>query len=219
MPASDYALSDLLMFTSEVYLRLFIRFNEAAWPLQLLALAAGLAIPLLLTQGFPLARRLAMMLLALAWVATGLGFMGNFYAPINWPVYWFGFAFVAQAMLIGAVAGFFYLPDRISLTGGRGPWLIGLWMLGLLGLPWLTVAATGELAALALFGMTPDVTAAVSIAALILVPRRIRWLLLVIPLLWCAFSAVTLYALGTTGPMLVPLAGLVLGVVAVFLRD
>lgn len=219
MPATGYSLSDLLMFTPEVYLRLFVRFNEAVWPLQLLALAAGLAIPVLLTQRFPLARRLAVMLLALAWIATGLGFMGNFYAPINWPVGYFGFAFVAQAMLVGAVAGFFYLPDRISLRAGRGPWLIGFWLASLLGLPWLTVLATGQLAGLAVFGMTPDVTATASVAALVLLPRRLRWLLLVIPLVWCLFSTATLYALNMQVPMLVPLAGVVMGIVAVFLRD
>jgi hypothetical protein len=45
------------------------------------------------------------------------------------------------------------------------------------------------------FGVAPDPTAIATVAALALVRGRIRWLLLFIPLLWCALAAATLWAM------------------------
>jgi hypothetical protein len=215
----DYALSDLVMFTPEVYLRLFVRFNEAVWPLQLLVLAAGVAIPLLLTRQRLMARKLAVALLALAWVACAFGFVGNFYAPINWPAAWFGHAFVAQAMVIGAIAGIWQSPARWQPKSRRGSSLMAVWLLMLLVLPWLTMAAAGDVRALALFGLTPDLTALGSILLSALVSRSVRWVLLLIPALWCGFSTLTLWALDMLFPVIVPLVGLLAAVVIAFLPD
>lgn len=217
--AWDYTLSDLVMFTPEVYLRLFIRLNEAVWPLQLLALAAGVAIPLLLTRRALMARKLAIALLAMAWVSCGLGFMGHFYAPINWPVAYFGYAFVAQALLTAAVTGIWQPPARWSPRGPRGSGLLALWVLMLLVLPGLTMAAASDVRALAIFGLTPDLTVLGAILVSTLSPRKLRWILLLIPALWCGFSALTLLALDMLFPVLVPLAGLLAILVAVFLPD
>ncbi len=49
-----------------------------------------------------------------------------------------------------------------------------------------------------IFGVTPDPTAIGTLATLALVRGRIRWLLLVVPLLWCAVAAATLWAMKTT---------------------
>ncbi|MDX1634910.1 MAG: DUF6064 family protein [Marinobacter sp.] len=215
----DYALSDLVMFTPEVYLRLFVRFNEAVWPLQLVALVAGLAIPLLLTRATVLARKLAVALLALAWIFTGLGFTAEYYAPINWPVTYFGYAFVAQAMVTAAVAGAWRPPARLAPAQGRGRLLLVLWALVLLVLPWLTPATAGEASAIALFGLTPDVTATGSLLLAPLLTRAWRWLLVLLPLLWCLFSLLTLYTLGLALAMLVPLAGILLALVVLPLPD
>lgn len=217
--AWDYALSDLVMFTPEVYLRLFVRFNEAVWPLQLVALVAGLAIPILLTRPTVLARKLAVVLMALAWIFTGLGFMEEYYAPINWPVTYFAYAFVAQAMALAAVAGVWQPPVRLVPGHGPGGTLLGLWLLVLVALPWLTAAAAGELAGLALFGLTPDLTTTGSLLLAPLLPRVWRWLLVLLPLGWCLFSLLTLYTLDLTLAMLVPLGGVILALVVLVLPN
>lgn len=213
----DYSLADLIMFTPEVYLRLFSRFNEAAWPLHLLALLGGLAIPFLLSRPLPLFRQLAIVLLALAWIYTGLGFLLEYYSPINWPVTYFAYGFVAQAMLIGAVAGLWHPVGQWPSGGARAGILWLLWLLCLFGLPWLTASAADSWQALSPFAMTPDVTVVATLPGLLLVHRRVRWLLLLLPLGWCFFSAATLLALGTTGLMMVPALGLVAGLVLLFL--
>jgi hypothetical protein len=43
--------------------------------------------------------------------------------------------------------------------------------------------------------VTPDPTAIATVSVLALVHRRIRWLLLAIPLLWCVVAVLTLWAM------------------------
>ena len=57
--------------------------------------------------------------------------------------------------------------------------------------------------------MAPDPTAIASVAVLALVRGRIRWLLLVVPVLWCGIAAATLWAMGAPEAWVVLAAGLV----------
>jgi hypothetical protein len=59
------------------------------------------------------------------------------------------------------------------------------------------------------FGMMPDPTAlgTLGFALLLSTPRR-RWLLVVIPLLWCAISGATLWTMGAPDALVLPAAGL-----------
>jgi hypothetical protein len=83
-------------------------------------------------------------------------------------------------------------------------------------MPWSAVAEAGNIRALALFGLAPDVTAMGTIILLLLMPRILRWPLLLIPLAWCAFSSAILWGLSLQWALLVPLAGLATGTVALF---
>jgi hypothetical protein len=53
-----------------------------------------------------------------------------------------------------------------------------------------------------------DPTAITSVAVLALVRGRIRWLLLVVPVLWCAIAAATLWAMDAPEAVVVLAAGL-----------
>ena len=59
-----------------------------------------------------------------------------------------------------------------------------------------------------IFGVAADPTAIATVAALGLVRGRIRWLLLVVPLLWCAVAAATLWAMNAPEGLVVVAAGL-----------
>jgi hypothetical protein len=48
-----------------------------------------------------------------------------------------------------------------------------------------------------LFGVAPDPTAVATLGVALLAGGRVRWLLLAVPVLWCAFSGATLLAMGT----------------------
>ena len=58
------------------------------------------------------------------------------------------------------------------------------------------------------FGVAADPTAIATVAVLALVRGRIRWLLLVVPLLWCAFAALTLWAMNSPEAVVVAAAAL-----------
>ncbi|WP_162617980.1 hypothetical protein [Salinicola halophilus] len=202
----DYALSDLLMFTPEVYLRLFVRANQSLG-LWLAAVVAAIgAVALLLRRARPAARQGALMLVAAGWGLTAAHFLAQLYAPINWPVTGFVWAFALEGVLLGAVA----LrrppaPVRTSLL------VVALVALSILAS--LTALAAGTATAVALPGITPDMTAVGTVALLALLPRVWRWPLLVVPVLWCLFSALTHQALALWLPMAVPGVGLVLGAI------
>jgi hypothetical protein len=69
----------------------------------------------------------------------------------------------------------------------------------LTGRPWTTAE---------IFGVAADPTAIASLAVLALVRGRIRWLLLAVPLLWCAATALTLWAVKAPEAVVVAVATL-----------
>ena len=105
---ASYALADFVPFTPEVYVRLIERVNADGWPLQLPAVALGLACLVLAWRG---RARLALGLLAPAWACSGVVFHLQRYAELNWAATWFGGAFLAQAVLLFGFA----------LVGGGAP--------------------------------------------------------------------------------------------------
>src|SRR5687768_6348575 len=94
-----YSLSDFLLFSPRTYRRLFELFNAEAWPLHLLAAAAGIGIAWAMWRGGTAHRRLAALLLAVAWTAVAWAFFLRHYASINWAAPAFAAAFAAQAAL------------------------------------------------------------------------------------------------------------------------
>ncbi|MDK8464738.1 DUF6064 family protein [Marinobacter sp. SS13-12] len=209
----SYSLSDFLMFGPEVFLRLFVRINQDFWPWQGIAVAMMLLIAGLLVRGDRLAKRGTLLLLAAAWMWCGAGFLMEYYGPINIPAAWFGWAFILQAALL-TVAALVWPWDGRSAAPARR-WQAGIgWLVMASLLPLLAAAQSGNWQGVALFGITPDVTVAASLPCLLLLPRRVRWLFLLLPLLWCLFSAATLWTLGTRLMFVLPAAILVLTMVS-----
>ncbi|MCL7944238.1 DUF6064 family protein [Marinobacter sp. ATCH36] len=208
----NYSLSDFLMFGPEVFLRLFVRINQDFWPWQGIAVAMMVLIAGLLVRGDTLAKRGILLLLAAAWVWSGAGFLMEYYGPVNTPAVWFGWAFILQAALLTVAALVWPWDGRSAVVARRRQAGIG-WLVAAILLPLLPAAQTGNWQAVALFGIAPDVTVAATVPCLLLLPRRIRWLFLVLPILWCLFSAATLWTLGTRLMFLLPGAALVLAIV------
>lgn len=100
----SYSLQDFLMFGPQVFLRLFIRLNQDVWPWQLLIVPLTLVVPWLICRPAPALRRLAVWLVAAAWIVSGAVFLIRYFGEINWPAAWFGWAFVAQGLVMVAVA-------------------------------------------------------------------------------------------------------------------
>lgn len=187
----SYRLEDFIPFTPEVYWRLIERVNEAFWPLQLLTVALGLAAVTLALRGNA---RIALLLLAPAWLSSGIIFHLNYYAELNWAAPWFGWAFILQAGLLMAIATF---PGRSTTrddSNKPAAWIGATIAVGaLLGYP-LIAAAPGAAATHAeTFGLHPDPTAIAAIGIVLIALRGASaWLALAIPFLWCAITSLTL---------------------------
>jgi hypothetical protein len=202
-----YSLSDFLLFSPRTYYRLFDLYNAALWPAHVLALAIGFAIPALLVRGGDRLSRVAGILLAACWLWVAWAFLFNRYAMINWAAAWFAGLFVVQTALLvlaGTVGGGIESASQLRRAGA-----VALFSFALLIQPMIGPAMGRPWTQAEVFGMAPDPTALGTLGFALLLPTAgRRWLLLVLPLLWCAISGATLWTMGSPDALVLPAAGL-----------
>ncbi len=203
----SYSLSDFLLFSPETYFRLFERYNEALWPLQILSLALALLVLWLGARQQGL--RIIALIFALAWIVVGWAFFWERYQTINWAGSYFAFVALIQAVLL---LDFARRPPGFSRRAHRSGLLLIAFavilqpLIGpLSGKAWLGIE---------LFGMAPDPTAVATVGFSLLVSGLRRWLVLPIAVTWCAITAATAFEMawpaGMIGPA-VAMAVLLLG--------
>lgn len=193
----SYRLSDFLLFSPETYFRLFELHNEALWPWQVAAVIAGLAM--LALTGQPL----ALLFAGAAWLLTAWVWLYGRYLTINWAAEWLAYGFALQGLLLW----FFAFDRELRPAEGRGravgfmlvvcalflqpllPWMLGR--------PW----QQGEV-----FALLPGPTVVATLG--LLLALRAHWLLLVLPLAWCAIDGATLWTMKAPAFWLLPVAGL-----------
>jgi hypothetical protein len=202
-----YSLSDLLMFSARTYYRLFELYNVAIWPGQLLAGAAAIAILCCAMRGGAACGRVAAILLAPCWLWVAWAFHVERYATINTAAAWFaaGFAIEALLLLWTGVRG---TMAPAPLRGGVRRGALGVMLFAMLGYPLLASASGRAWRQMEVFGVAPDPTALATLG-LLLVGARIPWLLLPVPLLWCAISGATLWTMHAPDAWVAPLGATV----------
>ena len=207
-----YSLSDFLLFSPRTYYRLFELYNTDLWPAHVLALAAGLAVLASMVRDGGRWRSAASVLLAACWVWVAWAFLLGRYATINWAAAWFAGVFLAQAVLLvlagaGGAVGSVPRPRRAGA--------ITLLVFALMVYPLIGIAVGRPWTQAEVFAMTPDPTALGTLGFALLAPTAgRRWLLLAIPLIWCAVSGATLWTMGASEAPVLPAAGLVALIVA-----
>ena len=203
-----YRLTSFLLFSPRTYYRLLELYNLAIWPAQLASVAIGLAIISLLTGKRGDREHIIAGLLAACWLWVAYAFHYQRYVQINWAASWFAAAFACEALLlvvVGVLAG-----RLVFRRGSAGTFLIApsLVAISIVGYPLLAPLTGRQWTTAETFGVAADPTAIASVAVLALVRGRIRWLLLPIPLLWCAVAAATLWAMNAPEALVVVAAGL-----------
>ena len=191
----SWALEDLLPFSPQVYWRLFALENEAVWPAQPLLLTAGALLILCLLRGWRPTGRWLGPALGAAWIWTGSQFVALHYGTVNWAAPTIAWVFYAEGALLAAVG----LSGRPAFAGrGRGAHAgIGLLAAALLAWPLFAPLDGRSWHEAEVFAVAPDPTATATLALLALTERN-RWsaLLCVVPALWLALSALTLFTMG-----------------------
>ena len=95
-----YSLSSFLLFSARTYYRLFELYNADVWPLQIVTLAAGLAILVLIVRGTAWSGRIVAAILAALWLFVAWAYLLERYDPINFAARYFAIGFALQAALL-----------------------------------------------------------------------------------------------------------------------
>ena len=205
-----YRLRDFLLFSPRTYHRLFEIYNAAIWPAQIVALALGVAVVLLLRRGATGGRaRAAAAVLAASWLFVAIAFHAKRYATINTAGIQIAVAFAVEAALlagIGTVGGRLEFERPHDLASRTG---FAILLLALAVEPLAGPLLGRSLRAIELFGVAPDPTAVGTLGVLLLARVRRRWLLMVVPVAWCAVTGLTLFAMKAPDFWVAPLSAVV----------
>jgi hypothetical protein len=217
-----YSLSSFLLFSARTYYRLFELYNADVWPLQLVTLAAGIAILFLIVRGPAWSGRVIATLLAAVWLFVAWAYLLVRYDPINFAARYYAIGFVLQAALLVWTG---VIRDRIRFDSsplipakaGMQRWVgISLIIYALVLHPLIAPLSGRPWTQAEIFGLAPDPTVIATLGVLAAAVRP-NWHLLMLPLAWCAISALTLWTMESPeGPMIAAAGVLVL--VAHFVR-
>lgn len=202
-----YGPNDFLLFSPRTYYRLFELHNAALWPGQVAALAAGIVILIMMTRPGPWQRPVIGTLLAIVWFAVAWFFFHKRYQTINWAADYAAMAFTIEAILL-AVWSIVQRPFALP-AGRRSHAIIALIVFALVIQPLIGPLLGRNWRGMEIFAIVPDPTVTASLAVIVCVRSRLRWLLMVVPLLWCGVTALTEWTMGSPEFFVMPMVGLV----------
>lgn len=200
----SYRLSDFLLFSPRTYHRLFELYNAAVWPAQVVAVLLGLLMLVLLRRGGPVAGPAVAAILAACWAWVAIAFHLDRYATINWAAPWAAAAFLGQAALLvwaGVIDGRLSARPRLDTAGWAG---IGILLFALLLQPAIGLLLGRPWRQAEIFGVAPDPTAIGTLGLLLALAGPSRWVLMVLPVLWCAATGATLWAMSAPDAWVAP---------------
>lgn len=200
-----YTLSDIQSFSLHSYYRLFELYNRAIWPAQLVALALGTAILLLVRRAEPRRGGLIPALLALSWLWIAIAFHAHRYATLTWSARYFAWGFGVEAALLLWTA----LRGRLAFE--RRPAGLTIFLSALLVYPLIGLLYGRTWPQAEVFGVAPDPTAVATLGILLLAAGRVRWELMALPVFWCAVSGATFLSMHAPDAG-IPIAAAFLGV-------
>jgi hypothetical protein len=200
-------------FTIEQFLGVFVAYNAAIWPVQIVAYVLGLLAVSALWLNGSRGKRLIPAILAGMWAWNGIVYHLLFFAAINPAAKGFAALFILQAILLaaGAIAAngprFRVEPDLRSATG------LSLIAYALLIYPILAAWAGHGLMAGPMFGVAPCPMTIFTIGMLVLARGRWALWLSIIPILWSLVGLAAAVQLGISEDFGLPVAAIALVIV------
>ena len=158
-------------FTVEQFLNVFERYNEALWPMQIVAYAVGIVLVVLALTKWKRASAVIFGALAVMWAGMAVGYMWSYFADINKAAYLFGVIFLAQAVLLAVAA----VRERGASYGGRRDarmWVgLALIVYAMVAYPLLGMAFGHSYPRAPMFGLVPCPTTIFTFGMLLLAAR------------------------------------------------
>lgn len=190
----DYQMK--IPFTIEEFFALFVRYNAAIWPVQLVAYGLGLVAIALLLADPRRGKPLILGVLAVFWLWNGIAYHWSFFTEINTAAYGFGALFVAQGLLFAATAVMRNSLQFEWVGGLRGlaAWALIIYAAVIYEL--LGYAAGHGLMNGPLFGIAPCPTTIFTVGVLLIARGRLALLLSIIPVLWALIGTSAALFLG-----------------------
>ena len=199
----------MLPFTLDQFMSVFMAYNDAIWPMQIVAYVVGAGAVMLLFRPGPVASRLIAGAVALMWLWTGIAYHWLNFATINPGAYLFGAFCVLQGLL------FFYfgvMRDhlRFGYEGGVAA-IVGSLLILYAGVlyPLIGVWTGHAYPALPMFGVTPCPVTIFTFGLLLLTTASVSRWLLVIPFLWSLVGGSAAFLLGIPQDWLLLVSGLI----------
>jgi hypothetical protein len=187
-----YTLTDFLLFSPRTYYRLFELYNTDVWPTQVLALVLGLAILAGTIVSTPWSGRVIAAMLAVFWLIVAWAYLLQRYDTINWAARYFAIGFALEAVLL-AWTGIIRNHLRAE-TGTVAKVGVAIIVYALAIHPLIASLSGRPWTQAEIFGLAPDPTVIATLGVL-LAATRPNWHLLILPLLWCAISGLTLWTM------------------------
>ena len=186
----------MLPFTREQFLAVFVAYNEAVWPAQVLAYLLGLLMVVFILWPSEQRSRIIATGLAAMWLWTGVAYHGMHFSAISNGAWSFAALFVVQGLMF-VEAG--VLRTRLSF-GLSGGWTCVLgWALvaySSIGYPLLGQVLGHGYPAMPMFGITPCPVTLFTFGLFLLTTEPVPLRLLVIPVIWSFIGGSAAFKLG-----------------------
>jgi len=203
-----------LPFNADQFVRLFVLYNQAVWPMQLVLNGVALACAALLFSAQAWASRVIALLLAGLWLWMALAYHYAFFSLINPAAWWFGVLFLLAGL---AFDWFGVVDDKLRFRASSNLWKATGAMLIIFALavyPVISYALGHRYPAAATFGL-PCPTTIFTIGMLLFAEPPLPRSVFVVPIVWCAVGSLAALWLGFLEDLSLIVAGLV-GLAAVF---
>ena len=190
---ASYRLADFILFSPTAYYRQFELYNQAVWPLQLVAVLFCLLIGYALWRKPAWGGRVVSALLVLSWCWVAWAFLYQRFYQIHVVADTYALGFVLQAGLLG---WFGVVKNRLGVMAVSRPRVIigvGVLIIALVFYPFIALVSGRSWLEFEMFGLAPDPTVLATLAVLFV--YQAPWVLYVIPVVWVLVRGVTLFVM------------------------
>ena len=208
----------MLPFTIDQFLGVFEQYNQAIWPMHIVAYILGSAALALVVKKTPYSDRGISLILAFFWAWVGIVYQLMYFSAINGAALGFGVLFIVQAVL-WLVFG--VIRPKLSFQWATNPYMIigaVLIVYAMLVYPILGTLLGHGYPRSPSFGVAPCPMIIFTFGLLLLTNAKVPRSLLVIPFLWSLLGVSASYQLGVREDIGLLVAG-VLGVGLLVWRD